>query len=60
MKIYLSVFFALLIGACSNQAIYDNIQLNNRQNCGKLSSPQYDECIERTNKSYDEYERERQ
>ena len=51
--------FTLLIGASSNKEIYDNIQLNNRQNCLKLPQSQYDECIVRFSKSYDEYERER-
>lgn len=49
----------LLLGACSNKAIYDNIQSNNRMDCEKLPLSQYDECIERAEKSYDEYERER-
>ena len=59
MKIYLVTVVVLLIGACSNKAIYDNIQLNNRNDCAKLPRSQYDECIERAGKSYDEYERER-
>ena len=59
MKIYLVIVVTLLIGACSNKAIYDNIQFNNRSDCAKLPTSQYDECIERASKSYDEYERER-
>ena len=59
MKIYLVTAVVLLIGACSNKAIYDNIQLNNRNDCAKLPPSQYNECIERASRSYDEYERER-
>ena len=59
MKIYLTVIFTLLTGACSNKAIYDNIQLNNRQQCAKLPPSQYDECIAHYSKTYDEYEKER-
>jgi len=48
------------ITGCGNRAIYDNIQLNNRHDCAKLPISQYDECMERASKSYDEYEKERQ
>jgi len=44
---------------CSNKVIYDNLQLNQRQNCAQEPRPTYDECTERTNKSYEDYERER-
>tara|TARA_R110001599_G_C12267242_1_gene660984 strand:+ start:5381 stop:5578 length:198 start_codon:yes stop_codon:yes gene_type:complete len=59
MKICLVPLIAISIGACSNKAIYDNIQLNNRNDCAKLPLSQYEECLERANKSYEEYERER-
>ena len=59
MKIYLVILIALLVGACSNKAVYDNFQLNNRNDCAKLPPSQYEECMERASKSYDEYERER-
>ncbi len=49
----------LLFVGCSNKAIYDNIQLNNRNECNKVPPSQYDECIERASKTYEEYERER-
>lgn len=48
-----------LMAGCSNKAVYDNIQLNNRQECNSVPSAQYQECIERSNKSYEEYEQER-
>lgn len=59
MKIYLVIAAAILVGSCSNKAIYDNIQLNNRHNCAKLPPSQYDECMDRAGKSYGEYESER-
>lgn len=59
MKIYLVTLITLSIGACSNKVVYDNFQLNNRNDCAKLPPSRYDECMERANKSYDEYERER-
>lgn len=59
MKIWLVLLIAMLMGACSNKAIYDNIQLNNQNDCAKLPQSNYDECMGRVNKSYEEYERQR-
>lgn len=47
------------VAGCSNKAIYDNLHLEQRNRCAKEPQPTYLECIERTNKSYEEYERER-
>jgi len=44
---------------CSNKAIYDNMSLHQRNECLKDPPPAYFECIERTSKSYEVYERER-
>lgn len=60
MRIYLLLIFTIFVGACSNKAVYENIQSNNRNDCAKLPQSQYDECLERTSKPYEEYERERQ
>ena len=51
---------ALLLTACSQKAVYDNIQLNNRLQCDKVPLPEYDACMERASKPYETYERERQ
>ncbi|WP_242634364.1 hypothetical protein [Marinobacter salicampi] len=48
-----------VLAGCSSKAVYDNVQLNNRTDCNRVPPPQYEECIERTDKSYEEYERER-
>lgn len=47
------------VAGCSNKAIYDSMQVNQRNECIKEPPTTYFKCIERTNKSYDEYERER-
>lgn len=47
------------VAGCSNKAIYDKFRLDERNKCVKEPPPTYFECIERTNKSYEEYERER-
>lgn len=51
----------VMLGAtgCSNKAVYDNMRINQRNECIKEPPAGYFECIERTQKTYDEYERER-
>lgn len=57
----LSILVALFFfSGCSSQAVYDNIQLNNRRECSKLPPAQYEECMARAGKSYEEYKRERE
>ena len=56
----LVVLLVMLGGAgCSNKAIYDKFRLDERSKCAKEPPHTYLECVERTNKSYEEYERER-
>ncbi|MFT7559812.1 MAG: hypothetical protein ACI93R_001727 [Flavobacteriales bacterium] len=59
MKKLLILLVVLEVFGCSNKAIYDNIRLDQRNKCIKEPPPTYSECIERTNKSYEDYERER-
>jgi uncharacterized lipoprotein NlpE involved in copper resistance len=57
----ITLFLVLLILAgCSNRAVYGGIQTSNRIECLELPPSQYDECMEDANRSYDEYERERE
>lgn len=52
----------LLVGvaACSNRAVYENIQIHQRNECMKQPSGPYEECLERVNPPYEEYRRERE
>ena len=54
-----TVLILLLLAGCSSKGTYEGIQAGNRIECSKLPPSQYDECIERANKSYEEYEYER-
>lgn len=54
-----TVLILLLLAGCSSKGTYEGIQADNRIECSKLPPSQYDECIERANKSYEEYEYER-
>ena len=51
---------SFIITSCSNQSIYEAVKYNQTNECGKLPKSAYEECIARYNKSYDEYETERQ
>lgn len=55
----LIVLIVLGLTGCSNKAMYDNIQLHQRNECREEPPAAYFECIERTNKSYEDYQRER-
>lgn len=47
------------ISGCSKKAIYDETRRHERYECLKEPPSAYSECLERTNKTYDEYERQR-
>lgn len=49
----------LVLAGCSNRGIYEGIQAGNRNECLRLPPSQYDDCMKRASKSYDEYDRER-
>jgi len=59
MSKLLMVLLMFGIAGCSNKTIYDTFLIVERNKCAKEPSSTYFECIERTNKSYEEYERER-
>lgn len=60
MKAYWLLAILILLSACSNKAVYENVKWNNQIECLRLPPDQYDECMERSSKSYEEYESERQ
>jgi len=49
----------LALVACSNQALYETLQNNERQDCIKEPGALYDECIQRTSTTYEEYQKQR-
>lgn len=54
----LTVVLALVAG-CSNKDLYENIQANNQFACENVAPSQYDECMNRSSMSYEEYEAKR-
>ena len=63
MKIYFfSIpFFIFLLSSCAQEGFYNSQQKNLKQECEKLTSPQYEQCLsDLDERSYDEYRRERE
>lgn len=59
MSKLLVVLVMVAVAGCSNKAIYENLGLDQRNQCAKEPPPTYSECIERTSQTYEEYARER-
>ena len=51
---------ALLLTACSNRAVYDNLQHNQLQECDRAPLSEYEVCKEGASMSFEDYQRERQ
>jgi hypothetical protein len=49
----------LMLSACTNRGAYEAMQASERFECHKVPTSQYDECMEKLNTSYEQYERER-
>lgn len=61
MRVILILLAVFSMAGCgsSSRAVYDNIQTNKKRECSKLPPPEYEQCMQDANKTYDEYERER-
>lgn len=57
--VFIGMLALLLMQACSNRQVYDAMQARERNECMKVPESQYQECMERTHQSYDEFKRER-
>ncbi|PHR65787.1 hypothetical protein LG272_04440 [Pseudidiomarina marina] len=61
LRVTLSVVcLSLLINGCTYRGAYQEMQREQLRQCVEEQGIPYHECLERTNKSYDEYMRERQ
>ncbi|MEM7563010.1 MAG: hypothetical protein AAF353_08175 [Pseudomonadota bacterium] len=56
----MTVLVLFSLSGCSNKAIYDNIQINQRNKCVEEPADDYFDCIDRTRKTYAEYLKERE
>lgn len=61
MKLKPAVLILVLgVAGCSNKGIYDNLRIHQRNKCLEEPPPASVECLQRTNKSFEEYQRERE
>jgi hypothetical protein len=42
--------------ACTQQQYYEGLKAGHRSNCLNYPEAEYDDCVEETNSSYDEYQ----
>ncbi len=63
MKVYLFCITLLVffLSSCAQEGFYNSQQKNLKQECEKLSLPQYEQCLsDLDDRSYEEYRRERE
>ena len=63
MKVIVGIMVLMGLSCCSSfstQQAYSIIQENQRLQCQKLPAAEYEDCIKRNDRSYDEYQRIRQ
>lgn len=59
MKVILVVNLLLVLMGCTNQDIYEAIQINQKNQCDQLSGGQRETCIKQLAPDYTTYERQR-
>jgi hypothetical protein len=52
-------FAACALIGCTSKQTYEGIQAGKRGQCEKYIEPERTKCLEATNKSYEQYQRER-
>lgn len=58
---FLTVIVVSVLSACSNQAVYNNLQLQQQQACQEEPTPRaVRECLARVDMSYEQYRRQQQ
>jgi len=60
MKIIVLLCLCFTVSACSNKAVYQDLQRNKRNECLQVPQSEYDRCMQNMQQSYEEYERQRQ
>lgn len=60
MKTIAILSVCLVISACSNKAVYQDLQRNKRNECMQVPQSEYERCMRNMEQSYEDYERQRQ
>ncbi len=59
-RIFWVLFFSLTISACGKADWYEAAKFSHTTECRNGPISEYDRCMEGVNKSYDEYEKDRE
>lgn len=57
VKLFSLLITSTLLASCSNQQVYNAIQVNQQSKCQKLPPSQYDDCIKQQSEPYETYKR---
>ena len=52
---YCALFILFSLMACTQQQVYEGLKSGSRSNCLDYPESEYEDCIEQTGKSYDQY-----
>ncbi|KPJ93935.1 MAG: hypothetical protein AMJ55_07150 [Gammaproteobacteria bacterium SG8_15] len=58
--LFAGLLLVIAMSACSSRQAYEAMQTRERNECLTVPESQYQECMERTTRSYDEFSRERE
>lgn len=59
-KLLAGLIASVLLSSCTSEATYNGFQRSNLNDCETRPLSQYDECVAAANKSFEEYQRERE
>lgn len=59
MKTVLVIAVLIYFPGCTYRGAYEGLLSSSRIECSKVPGSEYDDCLEKANRPYDEYERER-
>ena len=55
----IALLFMNTLYACTNREVYDAIQTREQIKCQEVPPSEYEQCMERTNTSYETYQKQR-
>ncbi|WP_434358815.1 hypothetical protein NF212_03345 [Parasalinivibrio latis] len=58
--LFIALSTSVLLSACTYRGVYEGLQYSERNECMKLPLNQQQECLDRVNTPYRDYERERE
>lgn len=60
MRRYPVTLLLLILTACTRQQYYEGLKAGHRSGCLEYPEPEYEDCIDETEASYEEYKQQRE